>query len=29
MVGTRCGRFKVQKLGEEYFTFLTECQALT
>lgn len=22
----RCGRFKVQKLGEEYFTFLTECQ---
>lgn len=26
MVGTRCGRFKVQKLGEEYFTFLTECQ---
>ncbi|CAK9044458.1 T-complex protein 1 subunit gamma (TCP-1-gamma) (CCT-gamma) (Chaperonin subunit CCTV gamma) [Durusdinium trenchii] len=26
MVGTRCGRFKVQKIGEEYFTFLTECK---
>eukprot|EP00437_Effrenium_voratum_P020347 CAMPEP_0181452522 /NCGR_PEP_ID=MMETSP1110-20121109/29249_1 /TAXON_ID=174948 /ORGANISM="Symbiodinium sp., Strain CCMP421" /LENGTH=564 /DNA_ID=CAMNT_0023576805 /DNA_START=48 /DNA_END=1742 /DNA_ORIENTATION=- len=26
MVGTQCGRFKVQKIGEEYFTFLTECK---
>ncbi|OLP82552.1 T-complex protein 1 subunit gamma [Symbiodinium microadriaticum] len=22
----RCGRFKVSKVGEEYFTYLTECQ---
>eukprot|EP00439_Symbiodinium_sp_Y106_P013232 s3997_g1.t3 len=26
MVGTKCGRFKVSKVGEEYFTYLTECQ---
>ncbi|CAE7397834.1 unnamed protein product [Symbiodinium natans] len=26
MVGTKCGRFKVNKVGEEYFTYLTECQ---
>ena len=25
-VGTRCGLFRVTKLGDEYFTFLTECQ---
>jgi T-complex protein 1 subunit gamma len=26
MVGTKCGRFKVQKIADEYFTFLTECK---
>jgi len=26
-VGTRCGSFHVEKLGDEYFTFLTECTA--
>merc|ERR1712113_375909 len=26
MVGTRCGLFKVKKIGEEYFTYLTECE---
>jgi len=25
-VGTRCGKFAVEKLGDEYFTFLTECE---
>ncbi|EAU92138.2 T-complex protein 1 subunit gamma [Coprinopsis cinerea okayama7 len=24
-VGTGCGLFKVEKIGDEYFTFLTEC----
>merc|ERR1711953_710500 len=26
MVGTRCGLFNVKKIGEEYFTYLTECE---
>ncbi len=26
-IGTACGRFDVQKIGDEYFTFLTECTA--
>lgn len=26
-VGTRCGMFHVEKLGDEYFSFLTECTA--
>ncbi|PPQ92883.1 hypothetical protein CVT25_009770 [Psilocybe cyanescens] len=26
-VGTGCGLFKVEKIGDEYFTFLTECRA--
>jgi len=26
MVGTRCGLFEVKKIGEEYFTFLVQCQ---
>ncbi|GAA6058814.1 hypothetical protein JCM10212_001930 [Sporobolomyces blumeae] len=25
-VGTKCGLFHVEKLGDEYFTFLTKCQ---
>lgn len=25
-VGTRCGLFHVEKLGDDYFTFLEECQ---
>ncbi|KAM0788625.1 T-complex protein 1 subunit gamma [Microbotryomycetes sp. NB124-2] len=25
-VGTKCGLFHVEKLGDEYFTFLTECK---
>ena len=25
-VGTKCGLFEVQKIGEEYFTFMTECE---
>ena len=24
-VGTKCGKFEVKKLGDEYFSFLTEC----
>ncbi|KAF8498503.1 T-complex protein 1 [Russula emetica] len=24
-IGTRCGLFNVEKIGDEYFTFLTEC----
>ncbi|KAG7446030.1 T-complex protein 1 [Guyanagaster necrorhizus] len=24
-VGTRCGLFNIEKIGDEYFTFLTEC----
>merc|ERR1712187_200607 len=26
MVGTRCGKFKIARIGEEYFTFMTECE---
>ncbi|KAF5312578.1 hypothetical protein D9619_002302 [Psilocybe cf. subviscida] len=26
-IGTGCGLFKVEKIGDEYFTFLTECTA--
>merc|ERR1719352_774454 len=26
MVGTLCGKFKVSKIGDEYFTFMTECK---
>merc|ERR1712014_297356 len=26
MVGTRCGLFEIKKIGEEYFTFLVQCQ---
>jgi len=26
MVGTGCGLFKINKIGEEYFTFMTECK---
>jgi len=26
MVGTTCGLFQVKKIGDEYFTFLTQCQ---
>ena len=25
-VGTLCGQFKVEKIGDDYFTFMTECQ---
>jgi len=25
-VGTRCGRFSVKKIGEEYFVYLTQCE---
>jgi T-complex protein 1 subunit gamma len=25
-VGTECGLFEIEKIGDEYFTFLTECQ---
>lgn len=25
-VGTRCGVFKIEKIGDEYFTFLVKCQ---
>jgi len=25
-VGTQCGLFEIQKFGDEYFTFLTECK---
>ena len=25
-VGTRCGLFEIEKIGDEYFTFLTKCQ---
>ncbi|KAH9995079.1 T-complex protein 1 [Russula vinacea] len=24
-IGTRCGLFNIEKIGDEYFTFLTEC----
>jgi len=26
MVGSKCGLFSVKKIGDEYFTFLTQCQ---
>merc|ERR1712039_427339 len=26
MVGTRCGLFKIKRIGEEYFTFMTQCE---
>lgn len=26
-VGTKCGLFHVEKIGDEYFTFLTKCQS--
>merc|ERR1712151_762802 len=26
MVGIRCGKFKIARIGEEYFTFMTECE---
>ena len=26
-VGTECGMFHIEKLGDEYFTFLDECQS--
>ena len=25
-VGTACGLFEVKKIGDEYFTFMTECE---
>ncbi|KAF4503798.1 hypothetical protein G6O67_008892 [Ophiocordyceps sinensis] len=25
-VGTRCGLFEIEKIGDEYFTFLTKCE---
>ena len=25
-VGTKCGLFNIEKIGDEYFTFLTECK---
>ncbi|TIA89306.1 hypothetical protein E3P81_02979 [Wallemia ichthyophaga] len=25
-IGTKCGKFEVKKLGDEYFSFLTECK---
>ncbi len=26
-IGTQCGLFEIEKIGDEYFTFLTECTA--
>jgi len=26
-VGTKCGKFEVKKIGDEYFAFLTECES--
>lgn len=26
-VGTKCGLFEISKIGDEYFTFLTECES--
>ncbi len=26
-VGTQCGLFEIEKIGDEYFTFLTECKS--
>lgn len=28
-VGTNCGKFEVKKIGDEYFTFLTECTGIS
>merc|ERR1719272_1511718 len=25
-VGTQCGMYQVRKIGDDYFTFLTECE---
>lgn len=25
-IGTRCGLFEIKKIGDEYFTFMTECE---
>ena len=25
-VGTECGLFEIKKIGDEYFTFMTECK---
>eukprot|EP01134_Creolimax_fragrantissima_P007649 CFRG7649T1 len=27
MVGTQCGLFEVKKMGDEYYTFMTECES--
>merc|ERR1719188_1598137 len=26
MVGTKCGNFAIKRIGEEYFTFMTQCE---
>merc|ERR1712066_614204 len=26
MVGSKCGLFQIKKIGEEYFTFMTQCE---
>jgi len=26
MIGSQCGLFEIKKIGDEYFTFMTECQ---
>merc|ERR1712060_941048 len=26
MIGTKCGLFNIKKIGDEYFTFMTECE---
>jgi T-complex protein 1 subunit gamma len=26
-VGTQCGLFEIEKIGDEYFTFLTKCKS--
>merc|ERR1712217_635132 len=26
MVGSKCGYFNIKKIGEEYFTYLTQCE---
>merc|ERR1719422_51806 len=26
MIGTKCGFFSIKKIGDEYFTFMTECE---
>ena len=27
-VGTQCGLFEIEKIGDEYFTFLTKCKKI-